>query len=399
MFRSSVVLGPTAILLTTLIAFGALQISSASAQEARDGDPVAIGAYRQLHSDVLGEDRLLLVSLPEDYAESALSYPVLFVLYGDQVRGYFAEAVHVVSRLSEEGSIPQMIVVGVANVDRYRDLSPVESRGVPSGIEPFSRFVVEELLPFVGAGYRTKDFRVLIGPQAGAAFGLYTLAQRPGLFDAFLIENPFRSPSVHDVLMPMMEGLMETGLPSLTFLQILGADREGFLDKTVEIEFLHRFDQMVADRKPRNLTLVTHYTEDIEDFIPPLRVKEGLRELFRDYRFPADREVRGPADITAHYAALSARFGYGVDVPERTLATKADELSGGGAPDSAMAVLEYLIGAYPRSLDGYWRLANLHRDLGHRESAIAYYRKCLEIMPNMRPAREWIRKLEEDKEP
>ena len=87
-----------------------------------------------------------------------------------------------------------MIIVGVANVDRYRDLSPVGRRGNPSGIEPFSRFFVEELIPYVEKEYRTKDYRVLMGPQAGAAFGLYTLAERQGLFGAFIIENPFRSP-------------------------------------------------------------------------------------------------------------------------------------------------------------------------------------------------------------
>ena len=48
----------------------------------------------------------------------------------------------------------------------------------------------------------------------------------------------------------------------------------------------------------------------------------------------------------------------------------------------------------PMLLDGYWRLANLHRERGNRGMAIGYYRKCLEIMPNMRPARDWIEKLE-----
>jgi hypothetical protein len=45
-------------------------------------------------------------------------------------------------------------------------------------------------------------------------------------------------------------------------------------------------------------------------------------------------------------------------------------------------------------LDGYWGLANLHRVRGEREPAIKYYRKCLEIMPNMGPAREWLEQLE-----
>ncbi len=385
---------PLAVLLAISIAGGLLVAAPAVSQEARDGEPVPIGTFKQLHSDVLDEDRLLLVCLPRDYEESLMSYPVLFVLYGDQVRGYFAEAVHIVDRLSEEGSIPKMIIVGVANVDRYRDLSPVGRQGRSSGIEPFFRFVAEELVPFLESEYRTKDYRVLMGPQAGAAFGLYALAKRQGLFDAFVIENPFRSAPVHDVLTAMMEELVDEGLASPAFLHITCPDSEGRVDKTVEVEYVRRFQKMIADKSPRGLTLITDYIENNEDFLPPLKLKEGLRDLFREYRFPDRREVQGLADIRAHYAALSERLGFEVDVPERTLASKADDLSARGAVDSAMEVLDYLIEVYPASVDGYWRLANLHRERGNRETAIDYYRKCLEIIPHLRPALHWIEKLE-----
>jgi predicted alpha/beta superfamily hydrolase len=342
----------------------------------------------------LNEDRTLLVCLPEDYKKTAASYPVLFVLYGDQIRGYFAEAVHVVDRLSGEGGIPKMIVVGVTNVDRYRDLSPVGRQGGSSGIEPFSRFVVEELIPYIESEYRTKDYRILMGPQAGAEFGLYTLAKRQGVFDAFIIENPFRSSPVHDELMAAAKEAMDKGLASSTFLQITSADRAGRMDKTGEMEYMRQFEKTIAEKHPANLTLVAHYVEKSEDFLPPLMLKEGLRRLFREYRFPDDRPVRGLADITAYYAALSERLGFEVDIPEATLAAKADDLSGKGERESAKEILDYLIEINPVSMDACWRLANLHRELGNRTLAIEYYRKCLEIMPNMRPARDWIERLE-----
>jgi hypothetical protein len=368
--------------------------SSSSSQSVGDGDPVSIGTYRQIHSDILGEDRVFLVCLPGGYKEESLSYPVLFVLYGDQVRGYFAEAVHVVNRLSEEGSIPKMILVGVANVDRYRDLSPIGRRGRPSGIEPFRRFVAEELVPFVESEYRTKDYRVLIGPQAGAAFGLHTLAQRQGLFGAFILENPFRSSPVHEALMVSVQDLLDEGLPSYTFLQITVPGREGHFDKTAEVEYMRGFERLVAEKEPPNLTLIAHYIQKNQDFIPSLKVKEGLRTLFGDYRFPDGREVLGLTDITSYYTNLSERLGFHVDVPAMALTSRADELTQAGARDSASAVLEYLVQVYPASVDGYWRLANLHRELGNRDLAITYYRKCLELMPNMPPARHWLEKLE-----
>lgn len=381
-------------LLVAIVTAGILVPAHVYGQEPRDGESVSIGSYRKLHSDILNEDRLLLVCLPEGYDQCSMSYPVLYVLYGDQVRGYFAEAVHIVSRLSDEGSIPQMIVIGVANVERYRDLSPVGRRGNPSGIEPFSDFIEKELLPFVENEYRTKDYRILLGPQAGAAFGLYTLVKRKGFFDAFIIENPFRSEPVHGVLLPLVEELLRKGLPSYTFIQITCADREGYLDKTREIGYMREFQREVEQRNPDNLTLITHYLGEIPDFIPPPLLKEGLRELFRDYNFPEDREVRGLSDITSYYAALSDKLGFEITIPEKTLADEALELAEKRGSDSAIEVLEYLIEIYPSSLNGYWRLANVYRELGDREKAIEYLRKCLEIMPGMPPALHWLEKLE-----
>jgi uncharacterized protein len=371
-----------------------LAAAPAVSQDARDGEPVSIGTFRVLHSNVLNEDRTLLVCLPEDYLESAASYPVLFVLYADQIRNYFAEAVRVVDQLSSEGRMPKTIVVGVANVDRYRDLSPVEQRGTPSGIEPFSRFVVEELLPSVAKEYRTKDYRLLVGPQAGAEFGLYTLGKRPGVFDAFFIENPFRFEFLYEPLAAATKDVVEKGLPSRTFLHVAAADRAGRADKSAEMEHMRRFERTISEKRPPNLTLVARYVEGNEDFLPPLMLKEGLRDLFVEYRFPADRPVAALADVTGYYAALSGKLGFEIDVPEAVLAAKADDLVANGDRAAAREMLEYLIASNPVSLDGWWRLANLHREAGDRARAIECYRRCLEIMPAMGPARQWIEKLE-----
>jgi hypothetical protein len=59
-----------------------------------------------------------------------------------------------------------------------------------------------------------------------------------------------------------------------------------------------------------------------------------------------------------------------------------------------MEMLEYMVGVHPASVDGYWRLANLCREQGENETALEHYRKCLEIMPSMSPARYWIDQLQ-----
>ena len=173
------------ITLMTLAVF----IIPTSAQE--DGDPISIGTYRILQSKILNEDRTLLVNLPQGYDETTNSYLVLYILYGGQPQGYFAEAVHIVDRLNEASRIPDMIIVGVKNTDRYRDCLPINRNGEPGGADNFLKFFIEELIPFVDKSYRTKDFRILLGPQAGAAFSVYALMENPELFRVNIVTNPF----------------------------------------------------------------------------------------------------------------------------------------------------------------------------------------------------------------
>jgi hypothetical protein len=140
-----------------VITLGAVA-QQAHAQKA--GDAITIGTWRVFHSEILGEDRQILVHLPEGYEKSAARYPVLFHLYGQQVTHYFADAVMTTERLAGSADIPPMIVGGVANTDRYRDNLPLQADGkTPGGADAFLRFCAEELIPFVDKHYRTKPYR------------------------------------------------------------------------------------------------------------------------------------------------------------------------------------------------------------------------------------------------
>lgn len=367
--------------------------SAQSVLELEDGAPVSIATARKLHSEALGEDRMLLVSLPDNYEGTQFSYPVLYVLYGDQARGYLAETVHEVDRLSESGVIPQMIVVGVANVDRYRDLSPTPRRGNPSGIGKFIQFVRDEMFPFIDSEYRTKDFRIVVGPQAGAEFGMYVLTEGLDLFDAYILNNPFEGP-YRDELLDRSRTFFEKGLPSYTFLQIVCVDKTFLLDYSEGVAAARRFENMVSQKNVKNLDLNAIYVENNEDFIPSPRQKQALKKLFAEYSFPADRSVEKLSDFTTYYDRLSARFGVDIGFPEMTLYFKADALVNAGKTDAGIEMLNYIVEKNPRSVNGFWCLANTHRGLNNREKAVEYYKKCLELMPNMTPAREWLKKLE-----
>ena len=83
-----------------------LLLAPAPALSQADGDPVTLGTWRVLHSDVLGEDRLLQVHLPTGYDSEGLSYPVVYVFYSDWVEGYFAQLVNDLYHLSMDRMPP-----------------------------------------------------------------------------------------------------------------------------------------------------------------------------------------------------------------------------------------------------------------------------------------------------
>ena len=358
------------IALMTLAVF----IIPTSAQE--DGDPVSIGTYRILQSKILNEDRTLLVNLPQGYDETTNSYPVLYILYGGQPQGYFAEAVHIVGRLNEASRIPDMIIVGVKNTDRYRDCLPINRNGEPGGADNFLKFFIEELIPFVDKSYRTKNFRILLGPQAGASFSVYALMENPKLFRVNIVTNPFWIRANREYMLTKAndffskEGLLDN---------FLFMTNNTSVDNEATMEYLRKFTTIVEEGKKRDFTLVLDLLEKREvGIISSPGLKKGLEIFFAEYKFPNEIQIDGLEDLKEYYQILSQNYGYEIDIPEFTLIRQGDKLEERNKLEEAKIVFEYVIEKYPHDLNSYARLADLHRRWGNYELSIKYYEQFLE---------------------
>src|ERR1700751_5203855 len=71
-----------------------------------------------IKSAVLGEDRIILVRTPIGYETNKVSYPVLYMTDGDAHINHTSSTIEF---LTQNGRIPDLIVVGVTNTDRTRD--------------------------------------------------------------------------------------------------------------------------------------------------------------------------------------------------------------------------------------------------------------------------------------
>jgi len=341
-----------------------------------DGDDVVIGKYRVIHSHILNEDRLLLVHLPREYGDTQLRYPVLYLLYVD-IYNYFADAAIITEKLGSTGEIPPVIIIGVANTNRYRDLLPVKTRdrNDSGGADNFLRFIEEELIPHIDKTYRTKNFRILAGPQAAAVFSLYALITKSGLFHAILSENPFMNPENAEFLYPRAEQFFKNTESLKNFLYIKCEKNE----RAQDLEYAERFAKFLEFEKPDGFRYKVEFEEPSGYFIAPLPFREGLRELFAGHKLPENFQTSTVKDVIHYYEKLSGEYGFEVDPPSLMLTFEGDKLSQPGKTKEAIELFEYQLSLYPKSLNALWRLGEIYRGMGEFEKAKDYYRTFLDI--------------------
>jgi len=115
----------------------------------------------------------------------------MYVLDGTSQDDHTADKITV---LSDAGLVPAAIVVGLPNTrgNRERDQTPpfmrrdVNDEKSPFGAgDKFLSFIEKELIPFIDSRYRTSGYRTLSGNSRGGLFVLFSLMERPGLFQAW----------------------------------------------------------------------------------------------------------------------------------------------------------------------------------------------------------------------
>ncbi len=92
---------------------------------AQSNNQVSIGTIDSLQSRILNEQRKVWIYVPDSWKPgSTQRYPVVYLLDGN---GHFFSVVGMIQQLSQVNGntiCPEMIVVGIPNTDRTRDLTP-----------------------------------------------------------------------------------------------------------------------------------------------------------------------------------------------------------------------------------------------------------------------------------
>ncbi|THF84546.1 alpha/beta hydrolase [Cohnella fermenti] len=134
--------------------------------------------------------RELLVYVPPSYENSAEArYPVVYVHDGGEL---FHACFNQIEHRFRQGSLPELIVVGVVSPNRNRDYTPWPAESLVPGYPPFlgeGRAYVDELAdvvkPFIDASYRTKPEAEQTAAIGGSFGGLISLFAGYWRSDAF----------------------------------------------------------------------------------------------------------------------------------------------------------------------------------------------------------------------
>ena len=356
------------------------------------GEPITIGERITIESKILGEERTILVSTPPGYDQTSQHYPVLYMTDGG---AHFTHTRGTVDFLARNGLMPQVIVVGVNNTDRTRDLSPthvarrtIDGRVFESptsgGAPKFLDFFEQELFPYVEANYRTLPLKLFTGHSFGGLFALNAFLTRPTMFNAVLSVSP--NLSWDDDLLVRQAGTFFKDRDALnaTLFVAMADEEEGEptptrldrLEKALAAADADGFEWQVMRMPEENhgsVVLRAHYW--------------GLRAAFEGWQLPADPETGrfagGLDEIKAHYVGLSKRYGITIMPAENTVNAVGYQFLGREDFKGAIAIFRYNVELYPGSANVYDSLGEALEGAGRLDEALTNYLKAVENGTNI----------------
>jgi len=159
-------------------------------------DPIPNHDTFKIASKEVKETRIINVWTPPSYENSSESFPVLYMPDGG-IKEDFPHIANTLSKLIEEKSIPPMILVGIENTKRRRDLtgfSETESDAqycpLTDGAKDFRAFITKELFNEIDKRYRTNTVKGIIGESLAGLFVMETFMLNPELFNFYIAFDP-----------------------------------------------------------------------------------------------------------------------------------------------------------------------------------------------------------------
>jgi uncharacterized protein len=338
-----------------------------------------------VHSNVLKEDRAVWVRMPAASRGSKESYAVLYMTDGGT---NVNEIGSTIDFLADANFMPPLIVVGITNTDRVRDLTPshadvkhsdgtADPMPTSGGADKFLDFIQTELVPEIEKRYPTQPYRILTGHSLGGLFAVYTLMARPDLFNAYIASSPslwwddFRAVRQAQEFFPKQKEFKKTLFFSL-------GNESGNMSTGFE-----QMQKTLGGKLPKGFVVASeHYPAEQHNSTELLSHYAALRAIFAGWQMPRDPKtdlrVGGLAGVEQHYRTLSERFGIKVSA-EKEINSFGYSLLGDKKTDEAVAAFKRNVELYPSSANVYDSLADGLEAQGKPDLAMPNVQKAVEV--------------------
>lgn len=376
---------------------------------AQNADPIEFGTKESLYSKVLGEERQLMIYVPEDLGGVYLpqKYPVLYILDGD---AHFFSVSGMIRQLSSANGntvIPKMIVVAILNTNRTRDLTP--RKGDPNhpfsdstlvaqsgGGEAFMKFIETELMPFIDGKFSTNPYKMFVGHSFGGLTVMNTFAKQPELFNAYVSIDP----SMWWADRALLNQIKKSGFDDrykgkslfLGIANTVGEDadlkvvrKEGKMETDHILAILELDDKLKFERSSDFRYDSEYYPDDSHGSVPLITTYDAFRFIFENYNLDLsyddfmnpDIDVAGR--ISTHYQMLSGEFGFEVKPAERYINETAYQFLNRDMMEKAGKMFKMNVENYPDSFNVHDSLGDFYEASGQKDEAIKAFRQALGI--------------------
>ncbi|GAB3989480.1 hypothetical protein GCM10028807_14480 [Spirosoma daeguense] len=381
---------------------------------AQPTNQIGIGQIETIQSKILKEKRKIWVHIPDSYRNGTYAkqrYPVVYLLDGD---AHFSSVVGMIEQLSTVNGnaiCPEMIVVGIPNTNRRRDLTPTPGGGmVPSpadsiqlktsgGGEKFTDFIERELIPYIDSVYPTQPYRVFIGHSLGGLMVINTLVHHSGLFNAYIAIDPSMWWSNQKLLneskqvfenkqyagKSLFVGIANTLEPDMDTLKVL-TDTATTHNHIRSILSLNR----LLKTNPQNGLRYQgkYYPDEDHSSVPLISEYDALHFIFDQYRFKMtnkdydENSTELAGRLTTHFAAVSDRLGYRVSAPEALVNEFGHYSLSEQKFIKAESLFKLNVANYPNSFNAYDSYGDYYVARKDTTNAIAQFKKALSLKDN-----------------
>jgi len=393
-------------------------ISAAISLAQNTGEAVTYGQKFSLRSSILNEGRTYWVNRPTSYNDPRFSpqrYPVLFLF---DAKSTFFPVCGVLNFMSGQDSVnyqvPEMIIVGIDNENRLKDLTPNSSTKNPEGVESkefadrmlagsgggelFIQFLEKELIPQIEANYRTLPYRVCIGHSLGGLTSSHLLVNHSGLFDAYLAIDPslwWDGASMIHKAAAMFKSY-PTRKMQRYFMSVVDS-QQAPSEMGFHLQSIHEFARVLADNSPANLKWKLQvFPETDHSSIPLLSWYHGLRFLFEGYEPDLYAMMKDTGLIERHFSGLEEKLGLKVTPPETVFEILTHYLTAPDRfPDAKKALVVVVMGLkyHPDSPYLNESLGDICARNKEPEKAREAYEKALQLRPDNEPLKKKLSEL------